>query len=289
MSQVVYVFGSGLAYFLGGGFILTAMLLASAERKPSLRMLGRLAAVVGLVFVALSAVPFPWWVLGGLACLLLAWAIAEALLAGRPGWRRLVRWSVALARLSAAAVELPYHFTPRIEAPGRPELWVVADSVTAGLGDSKTVLWPRILANQRHIIVHDRWQMGATVASAYRKLQKEPLGDGIVLLEIGGNDLLGSTKVADFEDQLEQLLAHVCRHGRTVVMFELPLPPLCNEWGLIQRRLAAKYAVVLIPKRIFIGLLSPDDMTVDGIHLSQHGHEAMADTVWRLLHQVYKN
>jgi acyl-CoA thioesterase-1 len=287
-SFLIYFFGSGLAFFFGVGLVLTALSLATAEHKPRLKRLARLAAALGVVFVALSAVPLPWWVLISLVILLIGWGIAELVLAKRQRWRLLVRVTVGLAWLAVAGIELPHQFIPPIQATGAPPMWIVGDSVTAGVGDKKTVLWPRILADAHGITVHDRSQMGATVTTALRKLEKEPLGDGIVLLEIGGNDLLGPTKLADFEGQLDQLLSHVCRPGRTVVMFELPLPPLCNEWGLVQRRLAAKHGVVLIPKRVFVTVLTAGDATLDSIHLSQSGHQAMAEAVWQLLEGAYR-
>ena len=56
---------------------------------------------------------------------------------------------------------------------------------------------------------------------------------------------------------------------------------------MIQRELAAKYAVVLIPKRIFIGVLTTPGATVDGIHLSPAGHAWMADVIWEVIGPAY--
>ena len=39
-------------------------------------------------------------------------------------------------------------------------------------------------------------------------------------------------------------------------MFELPLPPLKNEFGRAQRDLAAQFHVLLIPKRLLIGMIT---------------------------------
>jgi acyl-CoA thioesterase I len=145
------------------------------------------------------------------------------------------------------------------------------------------------LARSRSIDVQDYSQIGAKVSSVLRKAERVSLADGIVLLEIGGNDLLGSTHASEFERQLDQLLLQVCGPGRIVLMFELPLPPFANEFGRIQRRLAAKYHVKLIPKRIFVRLLTTDGATVDSIHLTQDGHERMAQTVWSLIQSVYED
>ena len=66
-------------------------------------------------------------------------------------------------------------------------------------------------------------------------------------------------------------------------MFELPLPPLAFRYGETQRRLAAKYEVALLPKRLLIGVLTSSGATVDGIHLAPNGHERMAKLVEKLL------
>jgi len=104
-----------------------------------------------------------------------------------------------------------------------------------------------------------------------------------VLIEIGGNDLLGSTSLADFDRDLDQLLALATADGRRVVMFELPLPPGSNGWGQVQRRLANQHGVALIPKRRFASILLSGDLTLDSIHLSQAGHEQMARLVEEVL------
>ena len=65
-------------------------------------------------------------------------------------------------------------------------------------------------------------------------------------------------------------------------MFELPLPPLHNGFGTAQRQLAAKYGVALIPKRPLTAVFGMKDGTVDGLHLSDAGHRALAQSVQRI-------
>jgi acyl-CoA thioesterase-1 len=64
--------------------------------------------------------------------------------------------------------------------------------------------------------------------------------------------------------------------------------PFANEFGRIQRRLAHKHGVVLIPKRAFAGLLAADNATVDSVHLSRHGQELMGTLVWELIQGAYQ-
>ena len=72
-------------------------------------------------------------------------------------------------------------------------------------------------------------------------------------------------------------------------MFELPLPPFCNEFGRAQRNVAAKHNVILIPKRVFLSVIAGSDSTLDSIHLSQSGHQFMADCVWKLVRSAFSS
>ena len=69
---------------------------------------------------------------------------------------------------------------------------------------------------------------------------------------------------------------------------ELPLPPFCNDYGRIQRHLAAQHGVLLIPKRVFAAVLAGDAATLDSVHLDRAGHERMAEVVWSLIRPAYR-
>jgi acyl-CoA thioesterase-1 len=112
--------------------------------------------------------------------------------------------------------------------------------------------------------------------------------DRVVLLEIGGNDMLAGTPSGQFLKALDTLLSKVSQPGRTVAMFELPLLPNKMAYGQIQRRLAAKYGVWLIPKRFFVDVIGGANATSDGLHLSDAGTHRMAVLVAQALSPVLK-
>ncbi len=101
----------------------------------------------------------------------------------------------------------------------------------------------------------------------------------MILLEIGGNDLLGRPTPAEFERDLNELLLAVCKPDRLVVMLELPLLPLQAPYGRIQRRLAGEHGVYLVPKRFLAKVLGAPGSTMDGLHLSPRGSQLMAETM----------
>ncbi|WP_339688349.1 hypothetical protein [Gimesia maris] len=71
------------------------------------------------------------------------------------------------------------------------------------------------------------------------------------------------------------------------LLLELPLPPFYHGFGRIQRRLAKKHDVKLVPKRVLLSILAGGDATLDSIHLSQIGQQKMADVVWGIVGAGY--
>lgn len=288
MNALIHFFGSGAAFFTGAALVLSSVALVGFHRRAWSLAVGECAAVIGLILIAFSATPLPYWYYAVAAGVSLTGMVAER--SQRTIFKNHRRWfrlAVAIVWSAGVVAEIPYQFSPTLSPAGRPTLYILGDSVAAGMGETGVETWPRLLARRHSIPVQDLSQMGATAGSALRRLDKSPVVDGIVLVEIGGNDMLGRHPVGEFERDLDKLLARLDGPDRTVVMFELPLIPFSNEYGRIQRRLAEKHHVRLIPKRIFIRVLTDGGATVDSIHLSPQGHELMAAAVWEIIHSAY--
>ena len=198
-------------------------------------------------------------------------------------WRWMAVLGMLLAWGSAVAWELPYRVSPRISLIKDPVVGVIGDSLSAGIGEDGTPTWPQILAQTRRIDVRNHARAGATTATAQKQAAALSPDVNLLILEIGGNDLLGETTTAEFSHDLERLLQDVNRPGRTVLMFELPLLPFRHGVGRAQRRLCQKYHVQLIPKQVLSGVLLSDETTLDSIHLSPAGHEILAWRVWHII------
>lgn len=283
MPLVLYLFGSGGAFFLGVAAVLAGFFGRVYARRKWIDRAAVFATEIGLVLVVLSAVPLPYALYALAVGLTITWLATEK--SERPFWKRWrkgIRCGVVATWLLAIALELPYQFAPSVSAdPGDP-LHVIGDSISAGLGDD-VVTWPNLLAERGQLKVYDCSRAAATTSSALAQAQRLPEGSGIVVVEIGGNDLLSGTSPARFPRDLDLLLATVRQKSDRVLMFELPLPPLCNEYGRAQRALARKHQVRLIPKRLLMSVLAASEGTTDTIHLSQGGQERMAAIVESLV------
>ncbi len=282
-NAIVYHVVSGQAFF--SGIALIAFSVLSSFRPAGRRRAScRWAARVGLFLIAVSSTPLPVWFYLVAGTVSITWLVVER--SSRERLQPVKPW-LRVAVLSAwtlgAAMEVPYHLTPTLPRLGDPPVYVVGDSVSAGMG-GEAETWPRILARRHGVEVHDLSLAGAGVAEALRERVGRVAGtSSLVLVEIGGNDVLGETTPEEFARGLDALLERLCQDGRTVVMLELPLPPFYHRYGAAQRRLARRHGVLLVPKRVLLGVLLSGGATLDTIHLSAAGHSLMAERMWGVI------
>ena len=282
MNWLIFHIASGAAFFSGAVCIMLAAGLSLAGRQ-SINRWSTLPCLIGIVVVAASATPLPYWFYGLLGSSSIGWLYVAR--SPTASWKK-KRWATALfvgIWTVAVGVESPYHFVPSVSASRDSHLIVYADSITAGIGEGEAETWPNILRRTKSVNISDRSQMGATVKSVLVKVKNDSPPTGIVILEIGGNDFFGNTGIAEFDRDLDRLLKLLTEQHNQVVMFELPLPPFFNNFGIVQRRLAKKHGVILIPKRVLMSVLSRSNATLDSIHLTQHGHDMLADAVSDIL------
>ena len=284
-NVVVSHLASGDAFFSGSALLVLAVFVATAFRGGWLRWARNFCLMLGAILVTLSVTPLPRWAYVLLTLVTLAWLLMQASQRVSSKWRHVTAACTVFGWLAAVAWEVPYHLRPELPVVASPALGVIGDSVTAGMqiGENEPETWPRILARARHIRVNDQSQPGAKCASALKQAALLTPADTIVVMEIGGNDLLGTTSTADFERDLQTLLSEICRPGRTVVLFELPLLPFCQGYGRAQRQLCREHGVYLIPKHVLLGVLRAGGATIDSIHLTAAGQERLADETWRVI------
>jgi acyl-CoA thioesterase-1 len=199
-----------------------------------------------------------------------------------------LRILVPLMMLAGIGLELPYHLGPRLPGTGHAPLFVIGDSLSAGIGDG-VVPWPDRLARDHGLAVVNLAVAGASTANGRRQADELPDEDGIVVVVLGGNDIIARRRVSDFEQDLEYIVRRATVRARPVAMLEIPLPPLANGYGRAQRRLAARYRVTLVPKRELALILARPGATTDGLHLSDTGQSDFADVVWRVVGDAAKH
>jgi len=279
---IEYLFVSGLALFAGAALLLAALALPALRKGKAVGIVRRVLAFVGCISVALSGTPLPVWFYALWAAVTLAWLVGgRFLVASRPNVVIALRLAAALACLAAMGVELPRQIAPHLASSKMETVYVVGDSISAGIDESPT--WPVVLARQTGRRVVNLAVPGAKTGEALEQADGVKTAPAVVVIEIGGNDMLGGTPASQFATDLDRLVHALHKPGRKLVMFELPIPPLYNRFGAAQRRVADRHGAVLIPKRLFAAVLTTPGGTTDGLHLSQTGRAKMAGIVADLL------
>lgn len=283
MNPIVFHIVSGQAFFTGAVLVMLAAWLSTHESRNAKRVVV-LTFLFGMIAIVISSTAIPYWYYGVVAVVTLVWLCSCFV----KNWRRCSSYAVIGVWAVAIGLEVPYHLTPTLKPVASRSMTVIGDSVTAGLGSGdKAETWPKILAREHNLQIQDISQAGDTASLAFQRVQQQTVTSPIVLLEIGGNDVLGSTSSAQFEQDLAALLAELEEPNRQLIMLELPLLPFYHEFGRIQRALALKYHVALVPKRVFLSILAGNESTLDSIHLSQAGHQHMADVIWNIVKPAY--
>ncbi len=276
---LIYFCLAGPGFFTGIGLILFSLLLTAFAPSKWRRISRNLLALVGSILVIVSATPLMWWLYIALGILMAGWlGLGLYSTKRRPVLFIALRVLIASALLAAFWLELPYHIMPTIRRP-ETKLVVIGDSLSAGVNARETGLWPEQLFQKLGVLGQSLAKVGATVGSAHALAEKISDDADCVILEIGGNDLLGSTTANEYERGLDELLTAVSKPGRTIVMLELPLLPFTNEFGLIQRNLSARHSVILVPRRLLLSVLTGNNATSDSLHFTAVGHFAMAEAM----------
>lgn len=275
-NLIIYCFISGATVFLG---LLLTMAGVAMRARCSATILKRYSSVpvfLGILLTIATCLPYPilivlceaGLVLGALFCV---FSKSDKKI-------RIASYTTFACAIVIAAVELYFQRSPRIATDGLSELFVVGDSLSMG-ADPPGKNWPDLLGEKLNLTTHTYSFGGARTDTALSNSKRITGEQGLVILEIGGNDLLYNTP--DFSNHLERLLQEACKGQRRVVMVELPLPPFYVRYGSAQRRLATKYGVTLIPKRVLAGVITSEGATTDSLHLSNTGHEMLATSFTR--------
>lgn len=267
--------------------VITAMSLPHRPQSTAMTRVAGLLALIGVCFI-LGSTPAAYVGFGTLITIGLVAFLAIARRDSERVTKALAKLRIAMvvAVVAAAIIEARWAFPGPISAHMDrsfpyvhfPRMIVVGDSLSEGLGE-KFPPWPDLAEMKELFEVTNLAHAGDGTQLALQRIEGKLVPNAIVVIEIGGNDMLGSTTSDEFEKHLDRLLANLKGETRCLVMFELPLLPNKVAYGRIQRRLSKKHNVFLIPKLYLANVITSEGATEDGLHLSRRGTLLMARTV----------
>ncbi len=290
MNPVALYFASGDSFYFGALLLLSAIVATPHLKRRWMLLSRNIASWTALALMVMASPPFFWGVDVMLLAAFSVWFVASNVATPSEVWvrsRLCAAIVLFLSLLTLGASELSHRRMPLVTGVPGDHLAVIGDSISSGI-DTRSPAWPTVLQQITGIPVKNLARPGAGVIEGRAMAENITPEDRVVLVEIGGNDLLSGTPAVEFERNLELLLSKLTVPGRTIVMFELPLLPNRIAYGRIQRRLASKHGVWLVPKRCLVEVIGGANATLDGLHLSESGTRQMALLVAKVLSPVLK-
>ena len=193
-----------------------------------------------------------------------------------------VRFATLLLALILAACFGGSADLPRL-APG-DVIVAFGDSITYGTGAAPDESYPAVLSRRIGHEVVNAGVPGEITAKGLKRLPSvlEQVNPRIVILCLGGNDMLRRQDLAQTEHNLKQMVGIIRSQGAAVVMLGVPEPGLFLSTSDIYERVAAELDVPL-EDEIIPELLGDNAYKSDHIHPNAAGYARLAEAVETLL------
>lgn len=176
--------------------------------------------------------------------------------------------------------------------PGSPVL-ALGDSLTEGAGVTRNEAWPALLAGKTGWVVTNGGLSGDTSGGALQRLPAllEQHAPVLVLVALGGNDMLRHQPPQETVANLEQIIALIRAHGAKPVLLATPNPSLM---GAVFRHLSAAefYREVAEAQNVPLiedaipEVLSDPQFKGDPLHPNAAGHALLAGKIFDALRSI---
>ena len=191
---------------------------------------------------------------------------------------------MSAARRSLAALVAVFVVVGCERAPTLPKLdaddVIVAfgDSLTFGTGATRETAYPAVLATLTGRTVVNAGVPGETTRSALERLPAvlEQHRPRLVLLCLGGNDMLRKQPEADTENNLRRLVATIRASGADVMLIAVPAPTLFGGPPEFYTRVADDLKLPL-EDEVFDEVLRDNRLKADPIHANAAGYRVVAE------------
>ena len=161
------------------------------------------------------------------------------------------------------------------------------DSLTHGTGASTDTAYPAVLASLTGRTVINAGVPGDTTASALQRLPDvlAEFKPRLVLLCLGGNDMLRKQPTANTENNLRLLVQTIRASGANVVLIGVPEPKLFGGAPDFYSRIADEMKLPL-EREIFNDVLKDNRLKSDPIHANAAGYRQVAERLAAFLKET---
>jgi acyl-CoA thioesterase-1 len=177
--------------------------------------------------------------------------------------------------------------------PAGSVVLALGDSLTAGAGVSTEQAWPALLEKRTGWEIINGGVNGDTSAQGLQRLPNllEQHNPQLVLVTLGGNDMLRHIPQQETAANLGRILALVKAHGAKAVLVATPEPNLMSavfqhlSAPPFYKQVAEQQQVPLIDNAV-AEVLSDPQLKGDQVHPNAAGHALLAEKIFRELQSI---
>jgi acyl-CoA thioesterase I len=166
---------------------------------------------------------------------------------------------------------------PNLDSPGKT-IVCLGDSITAGVGSGPGEAYPELLAARLGTKVINEGVSGDTAAQGLARVDQviadEPW---MVIVELGGNDILRQMPPEETERSLRQILDRLLSARVVPVLVEMDAP-LGGRYREIYERLGDEYHVPVVEDAV-AKILGDRSLKSDTVHPNAEGQKVLADAI----------
>jgi acyl-CoA thioesterase-1 len=166
---------------------------------------------------------------------------------------------------------------PNLDSPGKT-IVCLGDSITAGVGSGPGEAYPELLAARLGTEVINEGVSGDTAALGLARVD-QVLADEpwMVIVELGGNDILRQVPPEETERSLRQILDRLLSARVVPVLVEMDAP-LGGRYKEIYERLGDEYHVPVVEDAIAT-ILGDRSLKSDTVHPNAEGQKVLAEAI----------
>ncbi|HET9228430.1 MAG TPA: GDSL-type esterase/lipase family protein [Thermoanaerobaculia bacterium] len=166
---------------------------------------------------------------------------------------------------------------PNLDSPGTT-IVCLGDSITSGVGTGPGEAYCELLSAKLGIELINAGVPGDTTEDGLARVE-DVLAQNpwMVIVELGGNDILGSVPPARSEAALRQILDRLLAARVVPVLVEIEVP-FRGQYADVFERIGDDYDIPVVDESLGEILLD-SDLKADPIHPNAAGHQVLAEAV----------
>lgn len=166
---------------------------------------------------------------------------------------------------------------PNLDSPGKTVV-CLGDSITAGVGSGPGQTYPELIAGKLGVDVINEGVSGDTAAQGLARMDQVLADDPwLVIVELGGNDILQRVPAEQTERSLRRIVEKLLAARVVPVLVEVDAP-FGASYQQIYGRLGKAYHVPVVEGAIG-KILRDRDLKSDTVHPNAAGQKVLAEAI----------